>query len=121
MAQTQAQTHPRTMKAQAPPSSDSGYTVKQAEKDFGACGKILYVLQKTAEPADMDMHLLFGLEACWEQQKARHCLNQEQTNHVSLMQGVFRVAPNLMPPHVREARETAHQIDWSEKVKKMQI
>lgn len=109
------------MQAQTPSTDSGGYTVKQAEKDFGACGKILYVLQQTAEPADMDLNLLFGLEACWKQQKERYCLNQEQANHVAMMQSVFRVSPTLMPPHALKARETAHRINWTEKVKNMQI
>ena len=120
MADTKAHMAPSSH-SQSPKGDADAYTVKQAEIDFGACGKILYLLQKTEEPADMDINLLFGLEACWKQQKANFRLNQEQVNHVSMMQSVFRVPSDSLAPHVRKARETAHQIDWAEKIKNMRI
>jgi hypothetical protein len=116
---SKTQTMPNTPKTASCP--DSPYTVKEAERDFGPCGKILYLLQKTADPMDMDVNLLFGLEACWNQHFSGCRLNQEQTRNAAMMQSVFGVSPAVMPPHARKARETAHGINWIEKVKEMQI
>lgn len=98
------------------PDMDSSYTVQEAEKDFGPCGKILYALQQVSDPVDMDVNLLFGLEACWSQHRSMCRLSPEQMQHVELLAPVFRVNPDLMPPHARQARTKAFEVDWVKKI-----
>jgi len=102
-----------------PMGKRSNYTLQEAEQDFGPCGKILYMLKQTKEPADMDVNLLFGLEACWSQHTCK--LDKNQQRHVEMMRPVFHVSPSVMPPYARKARENAQEINWVEKVKQMKV
>jgi len=99
----------------------STYTVQEAQDDFGPCGKLLFLLQRYADPSDMDMNLLFGLEACWKQHVAYSQHSPEQMSHVAMMQPVFKVSSAIMAPLARKARENAHQINWIERVKDIRI
>jgi len=100
-------------------SMSSKYSLQEAQQDFGPCGSILHALTQCSDPADMDMNLLFGLEACWNQHRAKLLHNQEQAQHIAMMQSVFTVSQEALPPCARQAREAAYKINWILKIREM--